>query len=608
MLAPDDPAVAAPAERAAWDAALAEAAQAAADALCPLMAAGGRRGANALEVAMAMCMQAPDDGSWPRLRSGAGAAAFAGALAAPARAGAVAATLAAALRAEQTPRERLFHLPAARKFLRCDDGVSAEACRPELAQALLAFVGRLGRGVGGAGDEERGFMVAAYAFAAEMLQALAACDMWSQDPEGGALIAAAPGAAAALVSALRSALALAVAGEEKERALLASLCLATGFAGVCCRCEAAEARGGPECAAWCGGGSGGGSKSRARLVESLRRLGAAALLEQVLRQPWLDVKGRAAAALTSAVPVYRSPPADQEGVLPPQQAWAPAPGTQALRQLFLFALADGVMGVMWLPPCHYALCCCDLAAVPQLLAKCARAALSGGGPWHAGLGLLARGMGAVWGAAVGGGAASGGASGECSDFTPSPSIAILFNFDLCPCEQLLKRLHSCAAAAAAGGNALAAAAEHEAAAALRVCRAIKQEEQKQQQQQQQQQQEEKEEERQHTLEAQAAASPAVASGSGAAVHEQRKQPHVPASSDGEVPRACAACDKAEGGEGVRLRRCRGCFAVSFCSDECYLAFWPMHRPLCKQEQARRAAQSQAPPQQQQTQKTQTQQE
>ena len=99
----------------------------------------------------------------------------------------------------------------------------------------------------------------------------------------------------------------------------------------------------------------------------------------------------------------------------------------------------------------------------------------------------------------------------------------------------------------------------------------------------------------------AAAAAAAASGSGARTPLQTQQAQPPGSSGSQAPGACATCGKVEGAKGLRLRLCRGCLAVNFCSHECYRAFWRTHKPFCKQEQARQAAQQQQQQQQQQKQ-------
>ncbi|KIZ07056.1 hypothetical protein MNEG_0889, partial [Monoraphidium neglectum] len=68
-------------------------------------------------------------------------------------------------------------------------------------------------------------------------------------------------------------------------------------------------------------------------------------------------------------------------------------------------------------------------------------------------------------------------------------------------------------------------------------------------------------------------------------------PAPPANLPGPAPcRSCAACGKQAERDGVRLRVCRGCRAVSYCSVECARADWKGgHRTSCKAAQAERAA-------------------
>ena len=300
------------------------------------MAAGGARPVLALEAAMALCMCISEDDAWPIRSSGAGAVALADALSAPARAGAVAAGLAAALRAERTRMDRIPYLVTAGEILKLHGGITREACHPELVHALLAFLGRLGRGVGSASAP--GGQLVPCLSAAAFLERIALCDINSKDPDAGALIAATPGAAAALVSALRSALALVVAGDEDAMILLTTVCGTTGYAGIGCGCSGTASRGSLKCPHWCCDGGGAVVQSRARFVESLQRLGAAGLLEQALRLPPSALSYSLGVVLPMAVIAYRSSAAT-EGGQRLHQGQAPPPGTQALRQLVCQALA-----------------------------------------------------------------------------------------------------------------------------------------------------------------------------------------------------------------------------------------------------------------------------
>lgn len=56
----------------------------------------------------------------------------------------------------------------------------------------------------------------------------------------------------------------------------------------------------------------------------------------------------------------------------------------------------------------------------------------------------------------------------------------------------------------------------------------------------------------------------------------------------EPPACCAACGKtAATHPGVRLRLCKGCHLVRYCSAECMRADWKQdrHKPVCKAAQA-----------------------
>jgi hypothetical protein len=72
------------------------------------------------------------------------------------------------------------------------------------------------------------------------------------------------------------------------------------------------------------------------------------------------------------------------------------------------------------------------------------------------------------------------------------------------------------------------------------------------------------------------ASPAVGKGSS-------EQGHVPASGD-----RCAACAQ-KPADGARLRLCRGCRSVRYCSLECMRSAWPGHRHACQERQAEASA-------------------
>ena len=360
--------------------------------------------------------------------------------------------------------------------------------------------------------------------------------------------------------------------------------------------------------------------------EVLRRLGAAALLEQALQLPGRDATLRGCVAFAAAVLAYdpcveaakEAPQQQQQQQQQEQQQQEQqqqqqeqqqeqqqqqqqqqqeqrlADGPQ--RQQMVAALATaGAFALNFLEQlCRvYPLLCRDLAAAPGALSMLVTTAAD---KYPAlalkALGFTARGAAVVWWGAEGGGRSSdgresgspgggdGGCGGDEADHSPQGAV------------QLLERLQEYAAAA---GDGLAAAALREAKVALDALRgssAVWQAEPTEQPAPPQQQQQEEEEE-----DAVAGPSTSAAKGSpstpptGATAAPARpSQPPQPSASSQQEPRACAACGKTEGSAGVRLRLCRGCFAAHFSSDDCYRASWPMHKLFCKQEQARRAAQ------------------
>jgi TolA-binding protein len=74
----------------------------------------------------------------------------------------------------------------------------------------------------------------------------------------------------------------------------------------------------------------------------------------------------------------------------------------------------------------------------------------------------------------------------------------------------------------------------------------------------------------------------------AALAGQPRQHHAGSVVGGRQSAVCAACGAAEGVAGARLHLCRGCRLAWFCSDACYKGYWPAHKAVCSEEQARRA--------------------
>lgn len=68
------------------------------------------------------------------------------------------------------------------------------------------------------------------------------------------------------------------------------------------------------------------------------------------------------------------------------------------------------------------------------------------------------------------------------------------------------------------------------------------------------------------------AAPAVAAATEAAAAAAAEQ---------VLPKRCAGCGAASGPAGQKLRRCSGCRAVHFCSEQCQRVAWPEHRAACR---------------------------
>ena len=77
---------------------------------------------------------------------------------------------------------------------------------------------------------------------------------------------------------------------------------------------------------------------------------------------------------------------------------------------------------------------------------------------------------------------------------------------------------------------------------------------------------------------------------GSTAAEGEAAPAAATAAEQVLPKRCAGCGAASGPAGQKLRRCSGCRAVHFCSEQCQQMAWPEHRGACRAVQQQQQAQ------------------